>query len=166
MIVSGAGKTAVNGTYIQDGTFEGKPKYKKADNANLVISATYNKGWILDDRYLMVSYYMSNNDVPTPDLATWETFENGIGSLPAPTVTAAPSITYTLTGSPVTLTVQHNYTLACGTGSYALTGSSASFEVKRNYTCLLYTSDAADDLLCVDLGGRRIIKKKKIKKQN
>src|SRR5450756_1732899 len=29
------------------------------------------------------------------------------------------------------------------------------------YCCLLYTSDAADDLLCVDLGGRRIIKKKK-----
>eukprot|EP00657_Telonema_sp_P-1_P009941 TRINITY_DN4205_c0_g1_i1.p1 TRINITY_DN4205_c0_g1~~TRINITY_DN4205_c0_g1_i1.p1 ORF type:complete len:140 (+),score=42.03 TRINITY_DN4205_c0_g1_i1:137-556(+) len=28
------------------------------------------------------------------------------------------------------------------------------------YDCLLYTSDAADDLLCVDLGGRRIIKKK------
>src|SRR5665213_3725420 len=25
------------------------------------------------------------------------------------------------------------------------------------YFCLLYTSDAADDLLCVDLGGRRII---------
>src|SRR5450756_2354142 len=30
-------------------------------------------------------------------------------------------------------------------------------------TCLLYTSDAADDLLCVDLGGRRIIQKKKNK---
>ena len=27
-------------------------------------------------------------------------------------------------------------------------------------SCLLYTSDAADDLLCVDLGGRRSIKKK------
>ena len=27
--------------------------------------------------------------------------------------------------------------------------------------CLLYTSDAADDLLCVDLGGRRIIKQNK-----
>ncbi len=27
-------------------------------------------------------------------------------------------------------------------------------------TCLLYTSDAADELLCVDLGGRRIIQKK------
>eukprot|EP00825_Cyclidium_porcatum_P039450 TRINITY_DN4778_c0_g1_i5.p2 TRINITY_DN4778_c0_g1~~TRINITY_DN4778_c0_g1_i5.p2 ORF type:complete len:353 (-),score=54.87 TRINITY_DN4778_c0_g1_i5:87-1145(-) len=31
-------------------------------------------------------------------------------------------------------------------------------------TCLLYTSDAADDMQCVDLGGRRIIKKKKKKK--
>src|SRR5450756_2770585 len=30
-----------------------------------------------------------------------------------------------------------------------------------HWICLLYTSDAADDLLCVDLGGRRIIKKKK-----
>ena len=33
--------------------------------------------------------------------------------------------------------------------------------VEPNDICLLYTSDAADDLLCVDLGGRRIIKKKK-----
>ena len=31
--------------------------------------------------------------------------------------------------------------------------------------CLLYTSDAADDLLCVDLGGRRSIKQKKKKKK-
>src|SRR5665213_2217530 len=31
-------------------------------------------------------------------------------------------------------------------------GSIAAEEVAR---CLLYTSDAADDLLCVDLGGRR-----------
>src|SRR5680860_509816 len=41
------------------------------------------------------------------------------------------------------------------------------FSRTRHYdidrTCLLYTSDAADDLLCVDLGGRRIIKKKKKK---
>ena len=32
----------------------------------------------------------------------------------------------------------------------------------NNEACLLYTSDAADDLLCVDLGGRRIIKQKTI----
>ena len=35
----------------------------------------------------------------------------------------------------------------------------------NNKNCLLYTSDAADDLLCVDLGGRRIIKKKTNTKQ-
>ena len=35
------------------------------------------------------------------------------------------------------------------------------FHTSRTEACLLYTSDAADDLLCVDLGGRRIIKKKK-----
>ncbi len=33
----------------------------------------------------------------------------------------------------------------------------------RRPSCLLYTSDAADDLIGVDLGGRRIIKKKKMK---
>src|SRR5665648_1246867 len=33
------------------------------------------------------------------------------------------------------------------------------------YSCLLYTSDAADEEDSVDLGGRRIIKKKKTKKK-
>ena len=32
-------------------------------------------------------------------------------------------------------------------------------------SCLLYTSDAADDLLCVDLGGRRLLNKKKQQQQ-
>ena len=32
----------------------------------------------------------------------------------------------------------------------------------RHDPCLLYTSDAADERSSVDLGGRRIIKKKKI----
>ena len=31
--------------------------------------------------------------------------------------------------------------------------------------CLLYTSDAADDFTSVDLGGRRIIKKKFLEKE-
>src|SRR5659263_378317 len=30
-------------------------------------------------------------------------------------------------------------------------------DLDKGIPCLLYTSDAADDLLCVDLGGRRII---------
>ena len=33
------------------------------------------------------------------------------------------------------------------------------------YTCLLYTSDAADERSSVDLGGRRIIKKKNKEEQ-
>ena len=33
-------------------------------------------------------------------------------------------------------------------------------------TCLLYTSDAADERSSVDLGGRRIIQKKKKQKMN
>ena len=34
------------------------------------------------------------------------------------------------------------------------------------FLCLLYTSDAADDDACVDLGGRRIIKKKFFKSED
>ena len=40
---------------------------------------------------------------------------------------------------------------------------SVSIALLGYYVCLLYTSDAADDLLCVVLGGRRITKKKKQK---
>eukprot|EP00657_Telonema_sp_P-1_P002875 TRINITY_DN1666_c0_g2_i1.p1 TRINITY_DN1666_c0_g2~~TRINITY_DN1666_c0_g2_i1.p1 ORF type:complete len:418 (+),score=172.29 TRINITY_DN1666_c0_g2_i1:229-1482(+) len=40
----------------------------------------------------------------------------------------------------------------------------SSGERELDKACLLYTSDAADDLLCVDLGGRRIIKKKREKR--
>ena len=36
---------------------------------------------------------------------------------------------------------------------------------KRVRCCLLYTSDAADERSSVDLGGRRIIKKKKQKQK-
>eukprot|EP00825_Cyclidium_porcatum_P018338 TRINITY_DN20936_c0_g1_i1.p2 TRINITY_DN20936_c0_g1~~TRINITY_DN20936_c0_g1_i1.p2 ORF type:complete len:152 (-),score=45.69 TRINITY_DN20936_c0_g1_i1:35-490(-) len=37
----------------------------------------------------------------------------------------------------------------------------STYERGKDKNCLLYTSDAADDMQCVDLGGRRIIKKKK-----
>ena len=50
-----------------------------------------------------------------------------------------------------------------GTSSSSMPASSQTrrMDCCMVVTCLLYTSDAADDLLCVDLGGRRIIKKKK-----
>eukprot|EP00658_Telonema_sp_P-2_P056321 TRINITY_DN44783_c0_g1_i4.p1 TRINITY_DN44783_c0_g1~~TRINITY_DN44783_c0_g1_i4.p1 ORF type:complete len:138 (-),score=15.52 TRINITY_DN44783_c0_g1_i4:49-462(-) len=40
------------------------------------------------------------------------------------------------------------------------TDSIEAIKSSLNYTCLLYTSDAADEEDSVDLGGRRIIKKK------
>ena len=39
-------------------------------------------------------------------------------------------------------------------------------ELDDSYFCLLYTSDAADERSSVDLGGRRIINKKKQKKKH
>ena len=51
---------------------------------------------------------------------------------------------------------------ACGhAGLFSCVKDVSHFmEMVLNDGCLLYTSDAADDLLCVDIGGSRIIKKK------
>ena len=48
-------------------------------------------------------------------------------------------------------------------GAVALAGRGSQFwfVCDRRCACLLYTSDAADERSSVDLGGRRIIKKKK-----
>ena len=49
-----------------------------------------------------------------------------------------------------------------GKGKYSPEWMSELLEsCDRAYACLLYTSDAADERSSVDLGGRRIIKKKK-----
>src|SRR5450756_3160742 len=89
----------------------------------------------------------------------------GAGS--SPTASAAP----TPTGAPVAPT--RNIYAAAGAGMltgpakeakplvYVPNGESNTVDVIDPATyqvCLLYTSDAADALLCVDLGGRRIIK--------
>ena len=42
--------------------------------------------------------------------------------------------------------------------------AAAQVDPEQRYPCLLYTSDAADERSSVDLGGRRIIKKKKRQK--
>ena len=54
---------------------------------------------------------------------------------------------------------------------YGYIGPTTVHRSNRGYitlfvNCLLYTSDAADDLPCVDLGGRRILKQKKQKHNN
>ena len=47
--------------------------------------------------------------------------------------------------------------------SKEVTFNEEEYRKDKDYICLLYTSDAADERSSVDLGGRRIIKKKKNK---
>ena len=47
-----------------------------------------------------------------------------------------------------------------------LVAGPASERFEAPWCCLLYTSDAADERSSVDLGGRRIIKKKKTQKHS
>eukprot|EP00825_Cyclidium_porcatum_P005697 TRINITY_DN12790_c0_g1_i2.p2 TRINITY_DN12790_c0_g1~~TRINITY_DN12790_c0_g1_i2.p2 ORF type:complete len:144 (+),score=24.99 TRINITY_DN12790_c0_g1_i2:79-510(+) len=64
------------------------------------------------------------------------------------------------------MTNLENWLIAIGLAMDCLAVSIASgIILKKVHCCLLYTSDAADDMQCVDLGGRRIIKKKKRKKK-
>eukprot|EP00825_Cyclidium_porcatum_P048780 TRINITY_DN8294_c0_g1_i1.p2 TRINITY_DN8294_c0_g1~~TRINITY_DN8294_c0_g1_i1.p2 ORF type:complete len:105 (-),score=22.71 TRINITY_DN8294_c0_g1_i1:59-373(-) len=58
-----------------------------------------------------------------------------------------------------------DYLIYCGAGEKFVSGIISTILAYYLNTCLLYTSDAADDMQCVDLGGRRIIKKKKKKKE-
>ena len=44
-------------------------------------------------------------------------------------------------------------------GKPVIVGAKVKGTILQHGNCLLYTSDAADDMQCVDLGGRRIIKK-------
>ena len=56
---------------------------------------------------------------------------------------------------------QTRFTKSCKSLSSPLqimicTQTSGNASLHQSKSCLLYTSDAADDLLCVDLGGRRL----------
>eukprot|EP00656_Telonema_subtile_P029274 TRINITY_DN32429_c0_g1_i3.p1 TRINITY_DN32429_c0_g1~~TRINITY_DN32429_c0_g1_i3.p1 ORF type:complete len:156 (-),score=60.65 TRINITY_DN32429_c0_g1_i3:55-522(-) len=63
--------------------------------------------------------------------------------------------------SPTTMcAMQVLQVLAADSGAPVRFSKQTTFKVD-SYTCLLYTSDAADEEDSVDLGGRRIIKKKK-----
>ena len=57
-----------------------------------------------------------------------------------------------------------NYSVATNKGNTDLYIVDNQTKISKKITCLLYTSDAADERSSVDLGGRRIIKKKRKQK--
>ena len=84
IIVSGAGSSEVNGTYAVVDEAGGKPLY--ANNANSDIVIVWDSGaWNIADMSTQVMYYISEDDVATPDLCT--TWEVADGEPPVPTVT-------------------------------------------------------------------------------
>ena len=89
MIVSGAGTTAVNGTYVEDGTSNSKPSYTKT--GYLLFWSGSSQWRICAYPSYTVYYYAYNDDVATPDLVTNWAVNTGIGAAPVPTVTAASS---------------------------------------------------------------------------
>ena len=86
MIVSGAGSSVINGTYIESGTYNGRSMYDNGNYRILWLGA----GWGIVNYVNLAYYYRSTDDVATPDLVTtWTVYQTGI--LPVPTVTAASS---------------------------------------------------------------------------
>ncbi len=85
IIVSGAGSTAVNGTYVDTGQLSGnRPVYANNANSDIVIE-WYTDEWLIENLSTYVIYYFSEDDVATPDLCTrWKVDE---GKPPVPTVT-------------------------------------------------------------------------------
>jgi len=84
IIVSGAGTSAVNGTYAVVGEAGGKPLYANNANSDIVIK-WYIDEWLIMNSSTQVIYYYSSNDVATPDLCTkWNVDE---GKRPVPKVT-------------------------------------------------------------------------------
>ena len=69
-----------------------------------------------------------------------------------------------LLGLGTELSLNNDYTTVNSKGmGYGISFKDPNLFGSRNSFCLLYTSDAADERSSVDLGGRRIIKKKKQK---
>lgn len=88
IIVSGAGSAAANGTYSYRGRHNGRAFYNEVGEVNSTVSkvvAWSGSLWYISNEG---DWYLSNDDVLTPDLAT--TWEIDGGELPVSIVTAVP----------------------------------------------------------------------------
>ncbi len=82
-IVSDAGSTAVNGTYVEDGTYNEMPSYHM-EGTSYYIRYSYGKWYIMFGEYNY--FYTTNVNGETPPSTGWELSYNG--SEPAPSVEA------------------------------------------------------------------------------
>jgi len=94
MVVSGAGTSAVNGTYVYDSIVNGKPKYVKSGTQFTIFWYSFLafKYWqtVADSN----KYYRSYDDVATPDLVTtWSVYTDGIAPIPTVTVSTSTALT-------------------------------------------------------------------------
>jgi hypothetical protein len=87
VIVSGAGSEEVNGTYIENGTVEGRPQYlfDSEGSSDVIFWAGASDGWIITSDDGNPYYAGPGEDVEFPWLV--ETWINYQGGLPVPTVT-------------------------------------------------------------------------------
>ena len=88
--VSGAGTSAVNGVYVENGTNDGKPKYEFNNNGTtyyLCYDESYGGNWLVGTSYgVPQSYYYIPSTSDSPPSDGWR--ENN-GLRPAPTVSVA-----------------------------------------------------------------------------
>lgn len=100
-VVSGAGSTEVNGTYVPNGTQNGKTKYTMTNGSgtyDLVwecMDACFN--WHIIDYMMFMPFYVTNAaESATPPSSGWGA--SWVGSFPAPTVEVeGKSISYSVT---------------------------------------------------------------------
>lgn len=106
MNVSGAGTSAINGSYTQRGTASGKPFFNLVgqpdSNMAYCIVWTGTK-WVILDSLGLVNY-SSTDDTTLPSLATFSIDSGEIGVAPAPTLTSTNADQATLIADGWTVT--------------------------------------------------------------
>ncbi len=80
-VVSGAGSSEVNGTYVEDGTANGKPMYTY-DTYVLAYNGTY---WVIGDEFIweVFAYYFSWDAGETPPSTGWDLDMDGTPPVPS-----------------------------------------------------------------------------------
>jgi len=84
--VSDAGTEACNGTYTEDGTNDGVPKYTKT--GYMICRVNYMSRWYITDSGLDAAFYINENYAATPPSSGWIVGDEGTES--APTVSLVP----------------------------------------------------------------------------